>query len=338
MPYLYYNAAQSLLTPMISFKLRCGLGSSRYTYFMRVNVLGTTSIKVSEIGYGCMSLGQNHAENIKLLHRALDLGVTFFDTADLYDRGFNEESVGQAFKGMREQVVIATKVGNRWPKDNTGDGSGWDWDASPAYIRQAIGASLQRLQTDYLDLYQLHGGTLDDDIGGVIETFEDLQSQGLIRAYGVSSIRPNVIREWVARSNIASVMMQYSLLDRRPEETVLDLLYQEGVSVIVRGPVAKGILSDAGAEKVRNGFLDHSPEVLEDARAALQVMATPERSTAQVALRYALSHPAVATVIPGARTEAQLEENVGAADVMLAAAELEALRSLDTATIYTQHR
>ena len=271
---------------------------------------------------------------MKLLHRALDLGVTFFDTADLYDKGLNEESVGRAFKGMREQVVIASKVGNRWRED----GSGWDWDASPAYIRQAVTASLKRLQTDYLDLYQLHGGTLDDDIGGVIATFEDLKTEGLIRAYGISSIRPNVIREWVAHSNMASVMMQYSLLDRRPEETVLDLLRKKGVGVIVRGPVAKGILSGAGAEKVQNGFLEHSPKVLEDAREALWDLVTPERTVAQLALRYALSHPAVATVIPGASTVAQLEENVGAAQVKLADAELESLRSLDTATTYTQHR
>ncbi len=162
---------------------------------MKYKQLGQSNVQVSEIGYGCMSLGQDHTGNIKLLHRALELGVTFFDTADLYDRGFNEESVGRAFTGMREQVVIASKVGNRWRED----GTSWDWDASPAYIRQAIEASLKRLQTDYLDLYQLHGGTLDD-IDSVIETFEGLKAQGLIRAYGISSIRPNVIREWVKKS------------------------------------------------------------------------------------------------------------------------------------------
>ncbi len=266
---------------------------------MHRNTLGKSAVEVSEIGFGCMSLGHDHAENARLLHRALDLGVTFFDTADLYDRGFNEESVGRAFKGMREQVVIASKVGNRWRED----GSSWDWDASPAYIRQAVAASLKRLQTDYLDLYQLHGGTLDDDIGGVMATFEDLQKEGLIRAYGISSIRPNVIREWL-ESNMASVMMQYGLLDRRPEEAVLDLLHQNGVSVIVRGPVAKGILSASGAAKVVDGFLDHPPEVLENAREVLRDFETPERTTAQLALRYALSHPAVATVVPGASTAA----------------------------------
>ncbi len=301
---------------------------------MKINCLGKSDVEVSEIGYGCMSLGHDHDENIKLLQRALDLGVTFFDTADLYDKGFNEKSVGRAFKGMREQVVLASKVGNRWRED----GSTWDWDASPTYIRQAVEASLKRLQTDYLDLYQLHGGTLDDDIDGVIETFEDLKTQGLIRAYGISSIRPNVIREWVNKSNMASVMMQYSLLDRRPEEAVLGLLERNSVSVIVRGPVAKGILSVSGEAKVSDGFLDHSTKVLEDTRAALRDLVTPERTMAQLALRYALSSPAVATVVPGASSLEQLEENVGAAEVTLTVGELETLRNLNTATRYTQHR
>lgn len=301
---------------------------------MKFNRLGKSDVQVSEIGYGCMSLGQDHTENIKLLHKALELGVTFFDTADLYDKGFNEESVGRAFKGMREQVVIASKVGNRWRED----GTSWDWDASPAYIRQAIEASLKRLQMDYLDLYQLHGGTLDDDIDGIIETFEDLKMQGLIRAYGISSIRPNVIREWLKKSNMASVMMQYGLLDRRPEETVLDLLEQNGVSVIVRGPVAKGILSASGEAKVKNGFLDHSPEVLKGARQALQNLVTPKRTMAQLALRYTLSHSAVATAVPGASGLQQLEENVGAGQVELTDVELETLRGLNTLTTYAQHR
>ncbi len=301
---------------------------------MNYRQLGQSSLTVSEIGYGCMSLGHDHLENARLLHRACDLGITFFDTADLYDKGFNEESVGRAFKGMRERVVLASKVGNRWRED----GSGWDWDASPAYIRGAIEGSLKRLQTDYLDLYQLHGGTLEDDIDGVIETFEDLKTQGLIRAYGISSIRPNVIREWLAKSGMASVMMQYSLLDRRPEEAMLDLLHERGVGVVVRGPVARGILSDAGAAKVSQGFLDHGSKVLEEARAALQDLVTPERTVAQVALRYALSHPAVATAIPGASSEVQLEENAGAAAVALGEGALSQLRALPTVTRYAQHR
>ncbi len=301
---------------------------------MKTNRLGESDVYVSEIGFGCMSLGHDHTENARLLHRAVHHGVTFFDTADLYDRGSNEQSVGRAFRGMRERVVIASKVGNRWRKD----GSGWDWDASPAYIRGALEASLKRLETDYLDLYQLHGGTLDDDIDEVVATFKDLRAQGLIRAYGISSIRPNVIRAWLERSDMASVMTQYSLLDRRPEEATLDLLLERGVGVIARGPVAKGILSGAGGARVSEGFLDHTPEELERVRVALRAFVTPECSAAQLALRYSLAHPAVATAVPGASRAEQLMENVGAAEVILSAQEHRELQGLARANRYTQHR
>jgi len=301
---------------------------------MKVNPLGKSGLRVSEIGFGCMLLGPDHKENERLLHRAVELGINFFDTADLYDRGRNEESVGRAFKGMRQEVVIATKVGNRWRED----GSGWDWDPSPDYIKRAVGESLRRLQTDYLDLYQLHGGTLDDPVDDVIATFEDLKRQGIIRAFGISSVRPSVIREWGRRSELASVMTQYSLLDRRPEEETLDFLHRHGVSVIARGPVAKGILSDAGEEKVAGGFLDHALQTLWEARAALQSLAAPLRGMAQLALRYSLSHPAVATVIPGASCVEQLEENARAAYTTLSEEELQVLRSRVKATTYTQHR
>ena len=203
---------------------------------MRSNRLGSSDLLVSEIGLGCMSLGTDPRRAADIVHRAVELGVTFFDTADLYDRGVNEELVGRALRGVRDRVVIASKVGNRWRED----GSGWDWDPSKAYIRQAVEGSLRRLGVEVIDLYQLHGGTIDDPVDETIEAFEELKAEGLIRYYGLSSIRPNVIREYVRRSNIASVMMQYSLLDRRPEEEVFGLLLDHGVSVIVRGPVAKG--------------------------------------------------------------------------------------------------
>jgi aryl-alcohol dehydrogenase-like predicted oxidoreductase len=99
---------------------------------------------VSEIGFGCMSLARDHTQNARLLHRTLELGVTFFDTADLYDRGHNKKSVGRAFKGMREGIVIATKVGNRWREG----GSGWGRNPSPAHLRRAVEVSLRRLRTD----------------------------------------------------------------------------------------------------------------------------------------------------------------------------------------------
>jgi aryl-alcohol dehydrogenase-like predicted oxidoreductase len=164
----------------------------------------------------------------------VDLGINYFDTADIYDQGENEITVGRALRDSRSKLFIATKVGNQ-PRP---DGTGWDWNPHKEHILGAAEASLKRLQTDYIDLYQLHGGTLDDPIDETIEAFELLKEQGKIRAYGISSIRPNVIREYVARSNMVSVMMQYSLLDRRPEESCLELLREIGIGVLVRGAVA----------------------------------------------------------------------------------------------------
>jgi len=299
--------------------------------FMNKRQLGKSDLYVSEIGLGCMTLGTDGAKAVTLLESAVELGVTFFDTADLYDKGENERLVGKALAPVREKVVIATKVGNRW----NDDGKSWRWDPSKAWIKEGVQRSLERLQTDYIDLYQLHGGTLDDPIDEATEAFEEIKSEGLIRAYGISSIRPNVIREWLGRSNLTSVMMQYSLLDRRPEETVLDFLAQKGVSVIARGPVAKGLLADKPAAS----YLDHSEQEVEKVQQGLDALVTPERSKGQLALRYALSHPAVATVIPGASRIEQLEENVGAAQTSdLSQTELASLHDLSRANRYENHR
>jgi 1-deoxyxylulose-5-phosphate synthase len=295
---------------------------------MKQNRLGTSELFVSEIGFGCMSLPLNQTESTKLLHRALELGINFFDTADLYQAGQNEIMVGNAFKGMRDKIILASKVGNRL----NDDGKTWHWDASPEWIKEEIHHSLKRLQTDYLDLYQLHGGTLEDTIDDVIATFEELKQQGLIHYYGISSIRPNVIREWVKRSKMVSVMMQYSLLDRRPEEEALDLLHKNNISVIVRGPVAKGLLSSKPAA----AFQDYSEEEVKAIQHGLGLLVTPTRTKAQIALRYALSHPAVATTIPGASKETQLEENARAAH--LTPEELEGLKQLTKANKYEAHR
>src|SRR4029079_841005 len=125
---------------------------------------------------------------------------------------------------------------NQWKND----GDGWTWNPRKEYILTAIDQSLKRLHTNYIDLYQLHGGTIDDPIDETIEAFELLKKQGKILHYGISSIRPNVIREYVKRSAIVSVMMQYSLADRRPEEAILDLLKQNNISVLARGVLAQG--------------------------------------------------------------------------------------------------
>lgn len=278
-----------------------------------------------------MSLQGDEEESIKMLHQALDKGINFFDTADLYDKGQNESVVGRAFKGMREKVVLATKVGNQWRPD----GSGWDWNPSKAYILQAVEESLKRLQTDYIDLYQLHGGTIDDPIDETIEAFEQLKEQGKIRHYGISSIRPNVIREYVSRSNIASVMLQYSLLDRRPEEEVLELLQQHQIGVLARGSMAQGLLADKPAKS----YLTYTLEEVQQAAEAVKVVAGKTRRASETAVRFVLHHPSVTSAVLGIRTEQQLEDALLAAQAEpLTYAEVRQLKEVLAAGKYEQHR
>ena len=292
--------------------------------------LGHSGLEVGVVGFGCMSLGEDHATNERLIHAALDLGIDYFDTADLYQHGENEVTLGRALKGRRHSAVIATKVGNQW---RTG-GSGWDWNPRKSYIKESVHGSLRRLRTDSLDLYQLHGGTVDDPVDEAIEAFEELKQAGAIRHYGISSIRPNVIHEWVQRSRLTSVMMQYSLLDRRPEEECLGLLGGRDVGIVVRGGLAKGLL----ASKPAADYLDHGRVAVEAARrlaATVGAGATP----GQTAIRFCLAHPAVTTVACGMRTMAQLEENAAAGDrPPLADDRLRALREVVPASVYTAHR
>ena len=297
---------------------------------MEYKHLGKSDLKVSRIGFGCMSLSGDFKADARLLHAATDHGINFFDTADLYDKGRNEESVGRALRERRDQVIIATKVGNQWRPD----GSGWDWNPTGAYIRTAVHQSLQRLQTDYIDLYQLHGGTIEDNIDETIEAFEELKEAGYIRYYGISSIRPNVIRKYIARSGIVSNMMQYSLLDRRPEENCLDLLREHRIGVVVRGALAKGLL--AGKSPVP--YLNHSATDVQTIQGFVKEQAG-SLPAAHVALRFCLAHPAVSTIAAGIRTIEQLQEIATVFTTPdLPSAVLDQLKARTPAGVYEKHR
>jgi len=263
--------------------------------------LGHSELKVSPIGLGTMSLkGGSTKQNMEVLRQASEMGVNYFDTADLYERGMNEDMVGQALAPIRNKIILASKVGNQWRSD----GSTWDWKASKPYILKTVDASLARLKTDYIDLYQLHGGTIDDPIDEIIEAFEQLVKEGKIRYYGLSSIRPNVIREYTAKSNIISVMMQYNLLDRRPE-AVFPLLQQNNISVISRGALTQGLLIDKPVRdylQLTSGEVGHAQRNIEKLADAWGV----DKTT--LLLRYVLSHPVVAVAAVGVRTLAQLRD------------------------------
>ena len=286
---------------------------------------------VSEISFGCMSLAENDPGNARLLQHAVELGINFFDTADLYQHGNNEIIVGKALKERRKEIFIATKVGNQWRSD----GSGWDWNPGKDYILASADKSLQRLQTDYIDLYQLHGGTIEDKTEETIEAFELLKQQGKIRYYGISSIRPNVIRTYAEKSTIVSVMMQYSLLDRRLEENCLDLLQRKQISILARGALAKGLLVNKDAIP----YLNYQAEEVGKAAAAVAALSNSERNETQTALAFVLAQSSIASAVVGIRTIEQLEDVVQATfSPRLTETEIKLLAKSIPINYYEQHR
>lgn len=299
---------------------------------MQYQQLGGSDLQVSRIGFGCMSLSPDRKEDsIQMIHHALELGINYFDTADLYNKGMNETLVGEALKSKRDKAIVATKVGNEW----RADGSGWDWNPRKEYIIKALEDSLSRLQTDHIDLYQLHGGTIDDPVDEVIEAFELLQQQGKIRYYGISSIRPNVIREYVKRSAIVSVMMQYSLADRRPEESILDLLKEKNIGVLSRGALAQGML----VKKPVKEYLGHSKDIMTAAAQLLQGIAVTTHTATQAAILFVLQHPAItAAVIGMSRTEQLAEVAATVNKEKLTKPDMEMLQNILPAKFYEQHR
>lgn len=303
---------------------------------MKKRKLGHSELYVTELGLGCMSIGTEEKAARKIVEAALEEGINYFDTADLYDFGKNERIVGQALKPVREQVILATKVGNRPNPDKTG----WTWDPSKAYIKEEVKNSLKRLGTDYIDLYQLHGGTIEDPIEETIEAFEELKAEGFIRCYGISSIRPNVIREYIKKSSIVSVMMQYSILDRRPEEEALPLSHEHGISVVTRGPLAKGLLSDKLLSKAtEKGYLDYSYEDLSEILPGLKEKVASARSFTEVALQYNLATPAVASVVVGASSPEQIRSNAAAIrSNPLTKEEVLFIKKVTKPSVYREHR
>lgn len=298
---------------------------------MRYNRIDKTGFEVSEISFGCMSLKSEAAENDSIINKAIDGGINLFDTADLYEKGENERILGNALKGKRKDVFVSTKVGNQWRKD----GTGWDWNPRKEYILKAIDDSLTRLQTDYIDLYLLHGGTMEDPFDETIEAFERLVDMGKIRSYGLSSIRPNVIREFVSRSNIAAVMTQYSYLDRRPEEETLDLLLKNNIGVLARGSMASGLLIDKPAADYLNLKAAEVEKIVKE----LQHNLPEVRTLQETVVRYVADHPAVTTTVAGIRTLRQLEDAVNAGNSLpLTSQERLQLQTLWKGNTYSEHR
>lgn len=301
---------------------------------MKFRQLGNSELNVSEIGLGTMSLSTDPKEAARVIDAAFDAGIRFFDTADLYDGGRNEEVVGQALKEKRSDIILATKVGNKMNPD----GKSWVWDPSKEHIMNGVKESLHRLGVDDIDLYQLHGGTIEDAYEETIDAFEQLKKEGVIRAYGISSIRPNVIDRFIEHSEIDSVMMQYSLLDRRAE-LLFPLIGKGGASVITRGSVAKGLLTKE-LEKRRkevDGYVGFDDPALQE---ALDIIEAIHEDTQALATRFILEESTVASALIGARTEEQLKEAIRAYEASQSEDVQQAVRYLSIALPrheYTDH-
>lgn len=296
---------------------------------MQTLKLPGTEIEISRIGLGCMSLKGDFTHDQTIISGALEGGINFLDTADLYQKGLNEEMVGAAIAGKRNEVVLATKVGN----ELNPDGQGWSWNPRKEYILKAVEKSLKRLKTDFIDLYQLHGGTIEDPLEETFEAFEMLKTQGKIRAFGISSIRPNVIRRVMDIHPPATIMMQYSPLDRRPEETVFPLLEKTNTRILVRGSFAKGLLID----KPEADFLNYNPEQVKEIKERIKSFGF---SSEAFLIRFGLAQPVVASLIIGASSVDQVEKMLRGYQESLKIPEeiIQRLKSEFPANQYDQHR
>ena len=291
---------------------------------MNYRRLGKSNLQVSEISLGCMSLDPKIEDYSSLLNKAIDSGINYFDTADFYDKGINESIIGKSLGSRRKEVILATKVGNVWDKN----GKTWHWNPSKKYILTAVDHSLKRLRTDFIDLYQLHGGTIEDPIDETIDAFETLVDSGKIRHYGLSSIRPNVIRAYVEKSNITSVMVQYSLLDRRSEDQILPLLQSQDIGVQARGVLAKGLLKGKSACP----YLNRSKENVNLLQKKMLKKNIPHAATG-----FVLANKAIKTAVIGLRTELQLLDFIPGISSPLKEIDLKWLRKCFLKNYYLSH-
>lgn len=290
---------------------------------MEYRDLGGTGLRVSEIGFGAWAIGGDawgpveDAESLAAMERALELGINFIDTADVYGEGRSESLVSKAISGRRDEVVISTKGGLM--------GHHREPEREPVYDRpekilKACEASLKRLKTDHLDVYFCHiWWDKPEETETFIEAFEQLKNDGKVRAVGVSTNDLDYIKHFDQDGGLDVVQLDYSILNREPERDILPYLEERGIGVVVRGPLRMGLLTGKFSEDttfpegdIRRSWTE--AQWFKESLKKVQSLKTLEdgRTLGQLALRYVLDHPAVSVAIPGAKTPVQVEANAAA--------------------------
>ena len=308
---------------------------------MKTRQLGRSGLTVSALGLGCMGMSdfygsQNDAESTRTLHRALALGVTFFDTADMYGPHKNEELLGRAFKGKREHIVLATKFGIQ---RDLNDPAKRGINGRPEYVQAACEASLKRLGTDHIDLYYQHRVDPNTPIEDTVGTMSRLVEAGKVRYLGLSEAAPATLRRAVAVHPIAALQTEYSLWSREPEDEIMPVLRELGVGFVPYSPLGRGFLTgqitrfeDLDADDYRRHTPRFQGENFQknlDLVARINDLAQQKHCTAsQLALAWVLAQGENIVPIPGTKRVAYLEENLGALEVELSAAELAQLNEI----------
>jgi aryl-alcohol dehydrogenase-like predicted oxidoreductase len=299
---------------------------------MQKRKLGNSGLEVSAIGFGCMGMSHSYGppkdkqEMTSLLHAAVERGVTFFDTAEVYGPLLNEELVGQALAPFRGDVIIATKFG--W-QANPNDGGKWTaLNSQPEHIKRVAEESLKRLKVDAIDLYYQHRVDLDVPIEDVAGAVKDLIQEGKVKHFGLSEASARTIRRAHAVQPVAALQSEYSLFWREPEETVMPTLEELGIGFVPFSPLGKGFLTgtiDADTKFDSTDFRNTVPRFTAENRKTNQALvevissfAKQKKATpAQIALAWLLAKEPWIVSIPGTTKLARLEENLGAANLEL---------------------
>jgi aryl-alcohol dehydrogenase-like predicted oxidoreductase len=307
---------------------------------MQKRKLGNSNLEVSAIGFGCMGMSWSYGppkdkqEMISLLHAAVERGVTFFDTAEVYGPLLNEELVGEGLAPSRGKVAIATKFG--W-EANPNDGGKWNaLNSRPEHIKQVAEGSLKRLKVDAIDLFYQHRVDLNVPIEDVAGAVKDLIQEGKVKHFGLSEASAQTIRRAHAVQPVAALQSEYSLFWREPEETVMPTLEELGIGFVPFSPLGKGFLTgkiDADTKFDSTDFRSSVPRFSPENRKANQALVDVVSSfaeqkmvtPAQIALAWLLAKKPWTVPIPGTTKLARLEENLGALNVELTSDEVYAL-------------